>query len=559
MTIYERAREFRKELLAGEREAQTRILIAHGQSWDRIETELRQLLEKIREGRKVGKVRRSWIRQHDRLRELREQLAREIGQFEEISERVILNGQREAVRNAIRHSRELAVNGVAEANRVVIASSWESVPVAALEHLVGFLGDGSPLRSVLKQLTPEAQERIEESLITGLARGKNPRVIAREIRDDLDGNKVRAQTIARTEILRSYREASRANYKANDDVVVGVIRIETLDSRTCPLCWALHGEKRTLDEPFATHPNCRGTDIPVLDPELGLSIPQPDIKTGEERFAALSPDEQKEILGPSKFALYQGGQIELKDLVGRRDDPKWGPVIYEKSLSDLPRPTLFQANPGGGFVDPTTLVGSKLNKGIDAEVKQALAAISEVHQIPPIAPVPVHAVQATKFSGEYIPIGAGGPRYKISTLSRDKVGTMVHEFGHHLEFDLINGPGQTSIVGTDPLFSDWRDAVERSSAVQTLALARQALPAIGVPKAELDNLDYLLYPWELWARSYHQFIARRSTDQALKSGMDRLIQLSTSGYYPPSQWDHADFDEIDRAIEEIFRKLKWLK
>ncbi len=72
--------------------------------------------------------------------------------------------------------------------------------------------------------------------------------------------------------------------------------------------------------------------------ELGFDVdeaPQPPIETGPERFARLSPAEQRAILGPGKLALYQQGKLQLNDLVGIYDDPIWGTMRHEIALKDL--------------------------------------------------------------------------------------------------------------------------------------------------------------------------------------------------------------------------------
>jgi len=63
---------------------------------------------------------------------------------------------------------------------------------------------------------------VRDALIAGVGTGQNPRIIARQIRQALRGNLVRALRISRTETLRSYREASHRSYQANDDIMEGV-------------------------------------------------------------------------------------------------------------------------------------------------------------------------------------------------------------------------------------------------------------------------------------------------------------------------------------------------
>jgi hypothetical protein len=57
--------------------------------------------------------------------------------------------------------------------------------------------------------------------------------------------------------------------------------------------------------------------------------------SGEEVFAKRSEAEQLEILGAGKLEAYKAGKLKLNDLVGERNDARWGRVRYEKPLKDV--------------------------------------------------------------------------------------------------------------------------------------------------------------------------------------------------------------------------------
>jgi hypothetical protein len=69
--------------------------------------------------------------------------------------------------------------------------------------------------------------------------------------------------------------------------------------------------------------------------------------------------------------------------------------------------------------------------------------------------------------------------------------------------------------------------------------------------AELLLLD------ELWARSYAQYVAIRSGSRTLTSSLNSLRKHEPGRVYYPLQWEDADFDGIDEAIEELFRRIGW--
>jgi hypothetical protein len=64
----------------------------------------------------------------------------------------------------------------------------------------------------------------------------------------------------------------------------------------------------------------------------GLPDTRPNIRTGEELFARLTPYEQSEVLGVSKYESYASGKIELRDLVEHTHHPRWGDGTREASL-----------------------------------------------------------------------------------------------------------------------------------------------------------------------------------------------------------------------------------
>jgi hypothetical protein len=98
----------------------------------------------------------------------------------------------------------------------------------------------------------------------------------------------------------------------------------------CPLCLAMDGREFGLDEPFAQHPNCRCTAIPLLKDRDA-----PRRTLGADWFATQDAATQRSILGPGAFDLYREGRLNLGDLVAIRQDPLWGPTLRRKSLKEL--------------------------------------------------------------------------------------------------------------------------------------------------------------------------------------------------------------------------------
>ncbi|HEY1011355.1 MAG TPA: minor capsid protein, partial [Herpetosiphonaceae bacterium] len=172
----------------------------------------------------------------------------------------------------------------------------------------------------------------ENALLRGIALRQPARLIARELQRELGIGLEQALTVARTEGLRAAREGQRQIFAASG-VVTGWRWVSALTPRTCAMCWAMHGTIHQVDEIFGTHPNCRCTMVPVIRPEL-LTQPQ-TFATGAERFARLAGKTQLAILGRKKYNAYAAGDLALSDVVGYRDDPKWGPTRFERSYKSI--------------------------------------------------------------------------------------------------------------------------------------------------------------------------------------------------------------------------------
>lgn len=126
----------------------------------------------------------------------------------------------------------------------------------------------------LEGVTAEIDNVITRILSQGMAEGRNPREIARQITDKTSKiERQRAVTIARTEITRSHAEANLNEYQAANTQFELNLLSEFLtvgDEKVCARCQDLE-----RDNPYSidsargiipVHPNCRCTWIPVLEP-----------------------------------------------------------------------------------------------------------------------------------------------------------------------------------------------------------------------------------------------------------------------------------------------------
>lgn len=335
--MYSAGMDFREALLRQERAAASRMVRAYGEAWGRIQSSLDDLMQQAAEARARGEaVGEAWMWRYGRLEALQAQVKAEIDRFAEVAAIEISAGQRAAINAGAKNAEQLMALGMGPAPEGV-SFPFHRMNRAAVEQMVGMAGDGAPLGDWLGVLGADAKKRATDALVEGLMLGQGPEAVARRMRDALGGNMARALTIARTETLRAYREATRATYAANSDVVQGWRWASARNDRTCAACWAMDGKVFETDTPMGTHPNCRCSLLPNTKTwaELGFDVPEPksDIpETGAEAFALLSSERQRAILGEAGQAAYASGAVALGDFVRVTRSEVWGVRHSERGL-----------------------------------------------------------------------------------------------------------------------------------------------------------------------------------------------------------------------------------
>jgi len=248
---------------------------------------------------------------------------------------------------------EAVLAGVAEAETLVstqlppeiaadIMATFNRLPADAIEAMTAALLEDSSLQRITLAAYPaEETARIGESLLTTLARGKSPRVAAREIANAMGMSLTRALTISRTEIIRARRASALASYRANPHIVKGWIWMSALSQRTCMSCLALHGTRHSLDEDLDDHPNGECTPLPITVSwkDLGIEgipeIERPQEGDGQRWFEALPEAQQRKQMGNAKWDAWKAGEFEFKQLSKESWDQDWGRMFSEASLKQL--------------------------------------------------------------------------------------------------------------------------------------------------------------------------------------------------------------------------------
>lgn len=196
-------------------------------------------------------------------------------------------------------------------------------------------------------------------------------------------------------------------------------------------------------------------------------------------------------------------------------------------------------------------------------LREAAAAVDEVHGDGTLPEIPVVRIVSFETEGGFTHYGNGGPPVGI-TVNRlgDHQGfTLTHEIGHFLDYSGI-GVNQQFASVSDAVMQEWRDAIEASAVVKRLR-ELEAIPSVTLPGGAtlpVDPLDleYLLSPTELWARSYSQYIATRSGNAVLIEQLAKLRGI-TDPVFSLGQWTDEEFEPIAAAIDKLFEALGWRK
>lgn len=181
----------------------------------------------------------------------------------------------------------------------------------------------------------------------------------------------------------------------------------------------------------------------------------------------------------------------------------------------------------------------------------AVPAIDKVHGAPVLPDIPVESSRSSAFQGAYSyrAFTHDAIRIRVSSTSKNPALTALHEIGHFIDHQAINGrKGYASTF--DPLLDKWRSAVDGSAATAEVSGELVTTKIQHVRKL----CGYYLSRHEQWARAYAQYIATRSGDPVLLAQLD-AIRTSAHAVYRASQWSDDDFAPIGVAIDELLTTL----
>lgn len=219
-----------------------------------------------------------------------------------------------------------------EVQRAVMAG-WTRLPTETVETLIGMTNPASPLHSALThRLGRAVADQMIERMVLGIAQGRNPRDIARQVMGE---GLTWTMTTVRTAQLNAYRYAARENYRANRDVVSGWRWMATLDNRTCISCLVMHGTIHGVDEVLNDHHNGRCAPIPIVPRATDLGIPEVTLPSAEAWIQRKSEAVQQEIMGVGIWGEWNAGRVKWRDLTTTYLDPVYGTMRKAPTLRQV--------------------------------------------------------------------------------------------------------------------------------------------------------------------------------------------------------------------------------
>lgn len=292
-----------------------------------VEADLTALALEMEQRRAAGRIiTEQMVWREERFKKVKSQLDEQITRF---------NG--ETLAQIERDQAEGASLGIRAANDAIQASYyevgamggyWNRMNLNAIESMIGFAADGSPLKKLLAQDYPVAVDGILQALINGMARGKGAGQVARDMLDGCSMGLERALLISRTELARAYRTGSTKQYRESG-VVEGFYRL-VKKSTACAACLMLDGQKFDMAEELSDHPRGKCTAVPSV-----IGVGKPTWFEGQDWFGEQPPERQREILGPGRYDLWKGGKIQLSDVARMSHSDEWGAAPRLATIGEL--------------------------------------------------------------------------------------------------------------------------------------------------------------------------------------------------------------------------------
>lgn len=305
-------------------------------AWDELSVDLVDVIGAVLDGETY--VTKSRLLRSQRVRAALTQIRDRLNELAELTRTTITGDVADVVRRAADGQDELVA-----ASLPADAPAPPAADQTALDAIVRRVTQ--QITSTTDPLSPTAYEATRAELVRGVAVGDNPRATARRMvrrsERQFNGGLARALNISRTETLDAHRVAAQHQQDAHTDVLQGWVWLAHLGPRTCASCLAKHGTFYDLSVPGPhDHQSGRCARMPKTKSwaELGyddVDEPPDDVQDAEQWFKSQPRKVQRRILGPTRLAAYEAGEIALSDLTQLRRTPGWRDSWGVPSVSSL--------------------------------------------------------------------------------------------------------------------------------------------------------------------------------------------------------------------------------
>lgn len=316
--------KYREQLARQDAQALTRLGETYARIYSRLNDKIELLIVQIGDEQPTqGQVVRL-----ERYKALMQQTAEELQRFQGVLAEEILRSVDANIPLGELHARQLLSTSLV--GNASIAGQFNVLPKSTIESILGFLSPDSPLYAKIQELAPFTADEVTRAIVEGVGLGYNPRKIAKQIENAYGQGLTNALRMTRTVQLYSYREASRASYIANEDVLEGWYWGARLDSSTCISCISQHGTLHPLTERLNDHHNGRCAMIPAVK-----GFPPPLSMQGEEWFNKQSEADKVRQMGKGMYEAYKAGKFSFSDISGTHKDEIYGDMRVARPLKDL--------------------------------------------------------------------------------------------------------------------------------------------------------------------------------------------------------------------------------
>lgn len=466
------------------------------------------------------------------------------------------------------------------------------IPEEAVRFVQSFVGeDGLQLSDRIWRLDRGARETVsravESAVIQGhsasraiddfLARGEaapaalqakmrasSAGAVGRAARDalvggDADSARANAMRVFRTEMNRAHGEAYRAAAFEHPEVIGTRFLLSPNHPRhdICDMHASVNryglgpGVYPPGKSPWPAHPNTLSYEEVVFSDEV-----TPEDRAGKEGridwLERQAPGVQESVLGGrKKRAALQRGLLKehqiatpwrvLRQRYERQGIDVESLTVVKPDAVISPSPVASPPPPSAPSVQVSSSFSATDHKARARHVGDIIDSVHSDGVLPEVRIVRYQTANPSQL-GRY----EGSPsRHTIRARGDHIEHTLVHEIGHFI--DHRGFPGAFWASHHDPVLAPWRKAVYASDAIKQI---RQELSE---PGGFAAYAEYLLEPHEAWARSYAQWITRKSGDPVLREQLARIRQDLI-----PAQWADDDFAPISDAIDEVMRAMGWL-